>query len=256
MAEDSGVVDRRQAFGARLRQARLEVGMSLAESATVLGSSTNTISGFENGRKSPTLPQVEALADAYRVPVPYFWQTESVRAKTTAPAEVADIVKQRMLLRQKLIGVRLRQARLCAGKAVKEAASALKVSGRRINQYECGEQEMPLAELETLAKLYGLCLEEFMSCQEVKPAVMAVAPAAPVIAPAPVPAPAPVLVPAPVAAPAIVVRGPNLEHLRPELQAFVAQPINTLYLEVAMKLSRLSVEHLRSVAESLLEITY
>jgi hypothetical protein len=103
-------------------------------------------------------------------------------------------------------------------------------------------------ELETLADLYGLCLEQFMSCQEVKPSATVMASAAPIVASAPAPAP--------VAAPATALRGPDLRHLSPELQTFVAQPVNTLYLEVAMRLSRLSVEHLRSVAESLLEITY
>jgi transcriptional regulator with XRE-family HTH domain len=229
--------------------------MSLADSATLLGCSTSVLSGFETGRKSPTLPQVEALADVYHVPVPYFWQTESPCAEPTALDQAAEIVKQRMWLRQKLIGVRLRQARQAAGKAVKDAALALKVSSRRIGQYECGEQEMPLAELETLAKLYELPLDEFMSCQEMRPSVAAAARAVPAVA-ATAPVVIAVPVPTPAADPVTAPRGPNLGHLRPELQAFVAQPINTLYLEAAMKLSRLSVEDLRSVAESLLEITY
>jgi hypothetical protein len=44
--------------------------------------------------------------------------------------------------------------------------------------------------------------------------------------------------------------------LPPEVQQFVAKPVNRPYLELAMRLSDLSAEKLRAVAEVLLEITY
>jgi hypothetical protein len=40
-----------------------------------------------------------------------------------------------------------------------------------------------------------------------------------------------------------------------ELQDFVCQPVNRPYLELAQKLSEMSTEKLRSVAENLLDIT-
>jgi hypothetical protein len=40
-----------------------------------------------------------------------------------------------------------------------------------------------------------------------------------------------------------------------ELQAFVCQPVNRPYIELAMKISSMSTEKLRSVAEGLLDIT-
>ena len=40
-----------------------------------------------------------------------------------------------------------------------------------------------------------------------------------------------------------------------ELQGFVCKPINRPYLELAVRLSEMSVEKLRGVAEGLLEIT-
>jgi hypothetical protein len=39
------------------------------------------------------------------------------------------------------------------------------------------------------------------------------------------------------------------------MQSFVCQPVNRPYLELAMKLSDLSREKLRAVAEGLLDIT-
>jgi hypothetical protein len=41
-----------------------------------------------------------------------------------------------------------------------------------------------------------------------------------------------------------------------EIQSFVTQPVNRPYVELAMKLSNLPADKLRSVAEGLLEITY
>jgi hypothetical protein len=44
--------------------------------------------------------------------------------------------------------------------------------------------------------------------------------------------------------------------LPPELQNFVCKPVNRPYLELAMKLSGMSTDKLRSVAEDLLDITF
>jgi hypothetical protein len=45
-------------------------------------------------------------------------------------------------------------------------------------------------------------------------------------------------------------------ELPPQLQEFVCKPVNKPYLVLASRLSELSVEKLRAVAEGLLEITY
>jgi hypothetical protein len=44
-------------------------------------------------------------------------------------------------------------------------------------------------------------------------------------------------------------------ELSPELQAFVSKPINRPYLELAQRLSEMSVDKLRSVGEGNLEVT-
>jgi hypothetical protein len=45
-------------------------------------------------------------------------------------------------------------------------------------------------------------------------------------------------------------------EMPPDLREFVALPVNRPYLELAMKLSNMSRDKLRSVAENLLDITY
>ena len=49
---------------------------------------------------------------------------------------------------------------------------------------------------------------------------------------------------------------PEWTHLSPELREFVAEPVNSLYLHLALKLSQLSAATLREIGEALLEITY
>jgi hypothetical protein len=45
-------------------------------------------------------------------------------------------------------------------------------------------------------------------------------------------------------------------ELSVELQNFVSKPVNRPYLDLAMKLSEMSTDKLRSVAENLLDITF
>jgi hypothetical protein len=45
-------------------------------------------------------------------------------------------------------------------------------------------------------------------------------------------------------------------QLPDEIQAFVCKPVNRPYLELALKLSNMSTDKLRSVAEGLLDITF
>jgi hypothetical protein len=48
----------------------------------------------------------------------------------------------------------------------------------------------------------------------------------------------------------------RLHSLPPEVQDFVLNPTNALYLRVAMELSALKADSLRQIAETLLDITY
>ena len=46
------------------------------------------------------------------------------------------------------------------------------------------------------------------------------------------------------------------KSLPEEMRAFVAQPVNAMYLRVAMHLAEMPAENIRRIAEGLLEITY
>ena len=111
--------------------------------------------------------------------------------------------------------------------SIRNLAHATGIAGARIKAYELGERPMPLPELEALVKSLGGRVESFFDRT-----------------------------------------GPigqwlmNEEAIRDflelplELRQFVAMPVNRPYLELAMKLSNMSKEKLRSVAEDLLDITF
>ena len=110
----------------------------------------------------------------------------------------------------------------------KDLAEVLGCSSSTISSYEYGKRPVPLSELELLAQHLQLPLEYFLDNQD----------------------------------------GPVGEwhrreeawhrfcELPGEMQAFIAQPINVKYLEVAMKLARMPAGGLRAIAEGLLDITY
>lgn len=69
------------------------------------------------------------------------------------------------VIRQKIIGVLLRHARLRAGRSQAELAAALRVSRYRYAQYERGERDLSLPELELVAELCGVPLDYFFDEQ-------------------------------------------------------------------------------------------
>jgi hypothetical protein len=48
----------------------------------------------------------------------------------------------------------------------------------------------------------------------------------------------------------------QFSQLSPEVREFLLNPANLLYVNIAMRLSGMSAETLRSLAEGLLEVTY
>lgn len=71
----------RQAFGARLKQLRVEQGHTQEEFADRVGLFRTYLSRLETGVANPTLDMIHALADALQVPVTTLFEPESHPAK-------------------------------------------------------------------------------------------------------------------------------------------------------------------------------
>lgn len=215
---------RQKIVGLKIRHARTEAGLTLKEVGQAVGLSTAAISEIEFGRQAVTLPQLEVMALLFNVPVSFFWSEDPIETTIRALPTV-----EAMALRQRIIGVLLRQARTEAGRSQEDVANLLGLPASQVVQYELGESQISLLELEKLAGYLNVTLDYFIDQ-------------------------------------GLPFDQPNghmtldeltrFSELPKEVREFLANPANLLYINIAMRLSDLSADTLRSLAEGLLEVTY
>jgi transcriptional regulator with XRE-family HTH domain len=216
---------RTRKLGLLIADSRQAAGKTVEQCAQAMAVSPDIYQSFEAGEQAPSLPQLEGLAYFLNLPLEHFWGNSTVSG-LTGPEPLSNI-EPLLRLRQRVIGTMLRMARVRMNLSLPELAAKTSLEEDCLDRYERGEIPIPLPELEVLADTLGMRIEEFFDK-----------------------------------------RGPvgawrtqqqnvaKFLELSPEIQAFVSSPVNTPYLQLAMRLSELNVEKLRTIAESLLEITY
>ena len=216
---------RTKKLGVLIRDARLSARRSVQECAEAIGTRTGIFRAYEDGTRSPSLPELEALVYYLDLPLNHFWSKE---IKSTAASRHQSLDLPRLLgVRQRKVGALLRQERMNASISIRNLASNTGIAASRIKAYELGERPIPLPELELLVSTLGGRIESFFDRT------------------------------GPVGQWMIgeeTVK--DFLEMPAELRQFVSTPVNRPYLELAMKLSSMSRDKLRSVAEDLLDITY
>lgn len=215
---------REKKLGLLIRDARMAERRSIKECADAIGVKPGIFRAFEEGRRSPSLPELEALVYFLKLPITQFWGTETI-SDGPEPMTIEDITRL-INLRQRMIGALLRQERTRVNMSIRHLASETGISQSRLKAYELGERPVTVPELESILAVMGGRIENFfdqsgpvgdwMNSQRAMQ---------------------------------------KFRDLPAELQDFVCQPVNRPYLELAMKLSSMSRDKLRSVAEGLLDIT-
>ena len=216
---------RAQKLGELIQEALSATGKETAGCAQAIGVSTEIFEAYENGEQSPSLPELEALSFYLDIPVEYFWGRSSIK-KIQPDRSILEQLENLLSLRNRIIGVLLRKARMDAGISFEELEKYVKIDTEQLKAYERGEKAVPLPELEEIILALNVSMREFQVQS------------------------------GPVGKWAMQKK--SLEgflDLPPEMQQFVSKPINLPYLELAQRLSEMSVDRLRSVAEGLLEIT-
>ncbi len=215
---------RSRKLGVLMYDARTASRRGVEECAQAMGVSPDQYESYEKGLKAPSLPELEALAFFLDVPLEHFWGNTSLIEKGPgSQKQTGRLVR----LRHRIVGTYLRLGRTRANLTQRELAVRSGLAEDQIKLYEAGETPIPLAELEILASALEMRIEEFFDQ----------------------------------GGPIGKWRSDQLAvqqflQLPPELQEFVCKPVNRPYIDLALRLSDLSVEKLRSIAESLLEITY
>lgn len=215
---------RAKKLGVLIRDARLATGQGIEECAQALGVTPAQFAGYEDGSRSPSLPELEVLAYYLGVPLDHFWG-DKIISKTDKRKGRANL-QQIMSLRQRIIGATIRKARLSAGLSLEALAEKTWSSAAQLESYEMGEAPIPMPDLEVISSVLDRPLREFLDSH------------------------------GPIGAWATEQRAvQDFLALTPDLQSFVSKPINRPYLELAQRLSEMSVDKLRAVAEGILEIT-
>lgn len=133
-------------LGALLRDARLDAGKSMKKLGEMIGKSSSTISSFEHGRKTFSLPELELLAYQLDVPIQHF-----LDPSTGSLAEEPQFEPNIMIeLRDRMIGAMLRKRRNELGFSIRELAERADMPPSRISAYERGQRPIPLPDLESL----------------------------------------------------------------------------------------------------------
>jgi|SRR5689334_8739550 transcriptional regulator with XRE-family HTH domain len=224
MDTKSQITIRTKKLGVLIRDARLSTRRSVQDCAEALGIRKSVFRDYEDGLKSPSLPELEILVYHLDLPMDHFWSKE-IRSEGASRSSSLDLPKL-LAIRQRKIGALLRQERMKASISIRNLAHETGIAASRIKAYELGERAIPLPELEVLIRALGGRIESFFDRH-----------------------------------------GPvgrwlmgeeavqQFLEMPTELREFVAMPVNRPYLELAMKLSNMSRDKLRSVAEDLLDIT-
>ena len=214
---------REKKLGLLIRDARMAERRSIKECADAIGVKPGLFRAYEEGRRAPSLPELEALVYYLKLPISQFWGRE-IRSDSSS-IESLDTVRL-IALRQRMIGALLRQERNNVNMSIRHLAIETGIKQARLNSYELGEHAIPVPELESILSVLGSPIETFFDQN------------------------------GPVGQWMTSQRAmQKFLELPDEMQNFVCQPVNRPYLELAMKLSDMSREKLRSVAEGLLDIT-
>jgi transcriptional regulator with XRE-family HTH domain len=218
------IMIRAKKLGVLMRGVRLAHSKSIDECARAIGVSNTTYEAYELGNQSPSLPELEMLAYYLGVPLEYFWgqmtTSEDLYTRPTLDQ------KQVAGLRQRNISDAIRKKRIEAGLSVEDLANKVGIPVGKVENFESGDIPIPLPELDMLALALKSTVKDYQDQQ------------------------------GPIGSWFVQQRLlREFMELPSGLKSFVCKPVNRPYLELAQRLSEMSVEKLRAVAEGLLEIT-
>lgn len=150
---------RAKMLGALMREARLDSGKSLKETAELIGTGSSTLSSYEHGRKSISLPELEILAYHLEVPIRHFLSPTPEELE-----EDRDINPEIMVaLRQRMIGAMLRKYRAEKDFSIRQLADLVDMPPSRLSAYERGERPISIPDMETIIEVLELPMELFMN---------------------------------------------------------------------------------------------
>ncbi len=214
---------RARILGVLIRDARQSRNRTVEDCAASLGVEVQTMLEWEYGLAHPALPQLELLAYELGVPVSHFWANETLSGDQP-PHPLPQV--EYVTLRNRVVGVLLRQARENMNLSLEELSASTGLSPEQIQDYELGNKPIPLTELTSLASATHVSMAYFLESHS------------------------------------------RIGHwldrqesfrrfnkMPEDIQAFISNPSNSSFVELAMWFSMLGVQDLRGIAESILHLS-
>ena len=157
--DNGALTTRAKTLGTLIRDARLASDLSLETCSQAISVSVERFEDYEKGEESPSMPELECLAYALKVPLEYFWETQSL--SQNEDRKELQHVGQLIHVRQRMIGALLRQARVEADVSVDRLAEYMEVDPADIEAYELGEKAVPVPQLEVMSAVLSRSIREF-----------------------------------------------------------------------------------------------
>lgn len=210
-------------IGVLVRDARLNAGRTLEECARKLQVTPEQVERWELGDDTPSLPQLELLAYYLDVPVTHFWGTSTLEA---SEHDYSRVQMEYLALRDRMVGALLRQARESLELSLEALSEQTAIPVERINAYEFGEIPIPMHELSVLANAVKKNINHFLENSSHIGELLT-----------------------------LREQWKQFVQLPEEIRNFAANPLNVGFIEIAMLFSQMPTDRLRSVGESILNIT-
>jgi transcriptional regulator with XRE-family HTH domain len=140
--------------------ARLYARRTAEEACTLLGWDTQHLSELEAAALPPTLPELEALAAIYAVPVDHFFGNKSLSDEM--PRLRVETMRQRLELRNRILGAMIMQARTRRNFSRDDLSMATGLTIEQITDYELGQAAIPVTDLEDITKMLQIDINDWI----------------------------------------------------------------------------------------------
>jgi len=204
--------------------ARKARGKTVKECSNILGIPTSRLKNYEAGKYIPSLPEIEALSFVYRIPVLAFFQEDTVRKLIHTPEN--NQLQKLIEIRHRIISTRIHLARENAEISLKQLSQITSIPTSRIKRYEKGTTPIALDDLKKITKALNLTLDSLFdhksplgNWQDTQSENLA------------------------------------FEYLPEEIKEFIVDSDNLRYLYTAQDLSKIGIERLDNLSNSLAELT-
>lgn len=138
-------------LAALIVDARLYARRTQEETCALLNWDITHLENLENAVVPPSLPELEAMAAIYAVPVDHFFGSTSL--SDGMPKLRVETMRQRLELRNRILGAMIMQARSRRNFSRDDLSMATNLTIEEITDYELGQVPIPVTDLEDITHI-------------------------------------------------------------------------------------------------------